>query len=71
MKLNTRKAVQSTDIPVKTLKLNNGIHLQHLQHTSVISLMNASIQVNSHLFQRQADITPVFKKVVKGSKENH
>ena len=66
-KLNTGKAAQSTDIIVKFFKLNNDIIVAY-----ICDFFNECIdtgQFSSIL--KQADMTTVFKKRFKGSKENY
>ena len=66
-KLNTMKTAESTDITAKILKLNNDNLVAY-----ICDFFNECIdkgQFPSSL--KQADITPVFKKGFKSSKENY
>ena len=66
-KLDYRKAIQNTDIPVKILKQNADIFGSYICHFF-------NVCVNKGTFPsvlRHADITPVFKKEYRGSKENY
>ena len=63
MKLITREAAQSTDIPVKIFILSNGISGAYICE-SIITVQFPSIL-------KQADITSVSKKGIKGTKEKY
>ena len=66
-KVNPRKSTQSTDISIKLLKENAGIFASCLY-----DFFNQSIQ-NSEFpsILKNANITPMFKKGYRGSKENY
>ena len=66
-KLNNRKATQSTDLPVKILKENADIFGNY-----ICDFFNDCIGKGSFpSVLKQANITPVFKKGCKSSKENY
>ena len=65
--LNSRKASQQNDIPLKILKEDSDICSYMLHHNFNISLF--SIKSPKHL--KRADITPVFKKDEKFLKTNY
>ena len=65
--LNARKAAQNTDIPVKILKENIDIFSAY-----ICEFFNATIRSSKFPSTlKNADITAVFKKGFKGSKENY
>ena len=66
-KLNTMKTAESTDITAKILKLNNNNLVAYI--CDFFSECIDKGQFPSIL--KQADITPVFKKGFKSSKENY
>ena len=66
-KLKTRKATQNTDIPVKILRENADIFSVY-----ICDFFNGTIRSGKFpLILKNADITAVFKKGFKGSKENY
>ena len=66
-KLNPRKSTQSTDIPIKFLKENADIFASYL-----CGFFNQSIEnFEFPSILKNANITPVFKKGYRGSKENY
>ena len=66
-KLNPRKTTQSTDIPIKLLKENSDIFASYL-----CGLFNQSIKnFEFPSILKNTNITPVFKKGCRGSKENY
>ena len=66
-KLGNRKAIQNTDIPVKILKQNADIFGSYICHFFNVCVDKGTFpSVLKH-----ADITPVFKKGYRGSKENY
>ena len=66
-KVNPRKSNQSTDIPIRLLKENADIFASYL-----CDFFNQSIEKSEFpSILKNADITPVFKKRYKGSKENY
>ena len=66
-KLGNRKAIQNTDIPVKILKQNADIFGSYICHFFHICVDKGTFpSVLKH-----ADITPVFKKGYRVSKENY
>ena len=66
-KLNPRKSTQSTDIPIKLLKENADIFASYL-----CDFFNQSIEnFEFPSILKNANITPVFKKGYRGSKENY
>ena len=65
-KLGNRKTIQNKDIPVKILKQNAGIFGSYICHFFNVCVDKGTFpSVLKH-----ADITPVFKKGDRGSKEN-
>ena len=66
-KLGNRKAIQKTDIPVKILKQNADIFGSYICHFFNVCVDKGTFpSVLKH-----ADITPVFKKGYRGSRENY
>ena len=66
-KLNPRKSTQSTDIPIELLKENADIFASYL-----CGFFNQSIEnFEFPSILKNANITPVFKKGCRGSKENY
>ena len=66
-RLNPRKAAQNTDIPIKILKENADIFSSY-----ICDFFNETIRSGKFpSILKKANITPVFKKVFKGSKENY
>ena len=66
-KLSTRKATQSTDIPVKILKENADVFGSY-----ICDFFNGYVDRGDFpSILKLANITPVFKKGFKGSKENY
>ena len=66
-KLNPRKSTQSNDIPIKLLKENADIFASYL-----CDFFNQSIEnFEFPSILKNANITPVFKKGYRGSKENY
>ena len=65
--MKTRKATQNTDIPVKILRENADIFSVY-----ICDFFNETIRSGKFpLILKNADITAVFKKGFKGSKENY
>ena len=66
-KLSTHKFVQSTDIPIRVLKENADIFADY-----ICGFFNESIKKSTFpSILKNANITPVFKKGYRGSKENY
>ena len=66
-RLNSRKAAQNTDIPIKILKANANIFSSY-----ICDFFNETIRSGKFpSISKKANITPVFKKGFKGSKENY
>ena len=65
--LNSRKASQQNDIPVKVLKGNSGICSYILYHNFNNSVFSNKLPK----YLKKADITPVFKKDEKFMKTNY
>ena len=66
-KLSTRKSVQSTDIPSRVLKENADIFADYF-----CGFFNESLKKSTFpSILKNANITPVFKKGYRGSKENY
>ena len=66
-KLSTQKFVQSTDIPIRVLKENADIFADY-----ICGFFNESIKKSTFpSILKNANITPVFKKGYRGSKENY
>ena len=66
-RLNPRKAAQNTDIPIKILKENADIFSSY-----ICDFFNETIRSGKFpSILKKANITPVFKKGFKGSKENY
>ena len=66
-KLSTQKATQSTDIPVKILKENSDIFRSY-----ICDFFNDCVERGDlPSISKLANITPVFKKEFKGSKDNY
>ena len=66
-KLSTRKSVQSTDISIRALKENADIFVNY-----ICGFFNESIKKSTFpSILKNANITPVFKKGYRGSKENY
>jgi len=66
-KLSTRKATQSTDIPVKILKENSDIFGSY-----ICDFFNDCVERGDFpSILKLANITPVFKKGFKGLKDNY
>ena len=66
-KLSPRKSAQSTDIPIRVLKENADIFADY-----ICGFFNESIKKSTFpSILKNANITPVFKKEYRGSKENY
>ena len=66
-KLSTHKSVQSTDIPIRVLKENADIFADY-----ICGFFNESIKKSTlQSILKNANITPVFKKGYRRSKENY
>ena len=66
-KLSVRKSVQSTDIPIRVLKEIGDIFADYID-----GFFNESIKKSTFpSILKNANITPVFKKAYRGSKENY
>ena len=66
-KLSPRKSAQSTDIPIRVLKENADIFADY-----ICGFFNESIKKSTFpSILKNANITPVFKKGYRGSKENY
>ena len=66
-KLIPRKSAQSTDIPIRVLKENADIFADY-----ICGFFNESIKKSTFpSILKNANITPVFKKGYRGSKENY
>ena len=65
--LDIKNAASQDDIPVKILKLNNDIFSQYLSQ-----IFNESNEAANFLNElKYADITPVYKKIIRHEKENY
>ena len=71
-KLSTRKSVQSTNIPVRVFKENADVIFVIIICDYICGFFNESIKKSTFpSILKNANITPVFKKGYRGSKENY
>ena len=66
-KLSTRKSVQSTDIPTRVPKENADIFAEYICRFFIESIKKSRFPSTLN----NANVTPVFKKGCRGSKENY